>query len=267
MRRRDQGQQRELDVHPPHLYQGQQAQHRGVEEHQHAVAEALLNGVEVVGVQAHQVADLVDLIILLGQLAAVVKHPLAQVGRDPHRRAEETDAPQKAPDDHQDHDPDHGPADVLQQHLFGESQRLAAHHHLPQVHAVDDQAVQLRDEQLDVVHRQQRQQAQQQRRGIPEVVAVNILAKDHRCIFPSCSDSEPILNDCAKKATTSHWMQWLLVWSGRRGSNSLPPPWQGGALPDELRPQMRHTYVCRFLVPPIGIEPMTRGFSVPCSTD
>ena len=48
-------------------------------------------------------------------------------------------------------------------------------------------------------------------------------------------------------------------WSGRRGSNSLPPPWQGGALPDELRPHK--------MVPPIGIEPMTRGFSVPCSTD
>ena len=28
-------------------------------------------------------------------------------------------------------------------------------------------------------------------------------------------------------------------WSGRRGSNSLPPPWQGGALPDELRPHFR----------------------------
>ena len=25
-------------------------------------------------------------------------------------------------------------------------------------------------------------------------------------------------------------------WSGLRGSNSLPPPWQGGALPDELNP-------------------------------
>ena len=25
------------------------------------------------------------------------------------------------------------------------------------------------------------------------------------------------------------------TWSERRGSNSLPPPWQGGALPDELR--------------------------------
>ena len=50
---------------------------------------------------------------------------------------------------------------------------------------------------------------------------------------------------------------WIL-WSGRRGSNSLPPPWQGGALPDELRPHM---------VPPGGIEPPTQGFSVPCSTD
>ena len=29
----------------------------------------------------------------------------------------------------------------------------------------------------------------------------------------------------------------LFVWSGRRGSNSLPRPWQGRALPDELRPQ------------------------------
>ena len=25
----------------------------------------------------------------------------------------------------------------------------------------------------------------------------------------------------------------------RRGSNSLPPPWQGGALPDELRPHIK----------------------------
>ena len=29
-------------------------------------------------------------------------------------------------------------------------------------------------------------------------------------------------------------------WSGLRGSNSLPPPWQGGALPDELNPHQRH---------------------------
>ena len=31
-------------------------------------------------------------------------------------------------------------------------------------------------------------------------------------------------------------------WSGQRGSNSLPPPWQGGALPDELCPHQQGIY-------------------------
>ena len=31
-------------------------------------------------------------------------------------------------------------------------------------------------------------------------------------------------------------------WSGLRGSNSLPPPWQGGALPDELNPHLLWEY-------------------------
>ena len=31
---------------------------------------------------------------------------------------------------------------------------------------------------------------------------------------------------------------YVADWSGQRGSNSLPPPWQGGALPDELCPQI-----------------------------
>ncbi len=68
--------------------------------------------------------------------------------------------------------------------------------------------------------------------------------------------------DALKKSKRlSDWERRLLfrtIWSGLRGSNSLPPPWQGGALPDELNPR---------LVPPVGIEPTTRGFSVPCSTN
>ena len=40
---------------------------------------------------------------------------------------------------------------------------------------------------------------------------------------------------CKKKKAPSS--QMVLFWSGRRGSNSLPRPWQGRALPDELRPQ------------------------------
>ena len=61
----------------------------------------------------------------------------------------------------------------------------------------------------------------------------------------------------AKKITPRR-CRGVIFWSGRRGSNSLPPPWQGGALPDELRPQM---------VPPVGVEPTTRGFSIRCSTN
>ena len=34
----------------------------------------------------------------------------------------------------------------------------------------------------------------------------------------------------------------LLFWSGRRGSNSLPRPWQGRALPEELRPHSNGYY-------------------------
>ena len=41
----------------------------------------------------------------------------------------------------------------------------------------------------------------------------------------------------SKKNTPSCRMGYSF-WSGRRGSNSLPRPWQGRALPDELRPQM-----------------------------
>ena len=47
-------------------------------------------------------------------------------------------------------------------------------------------------------------------------------------------------------------------WSGLRGSNPPPSPWQGDALPNELSPRV---------VPPVGIEPTTRGFSVLCSTN
>ena len=49
-----------------------------------------------------------------------------------------------------------------------------------------------------------------------------------------------------------------LLWSGQRGSNSLPPPWQGGALPDELCPhQQRWLFyhkllICQYLFKIIG---------------
>ena len=62
----------------------------------------------------------------------------------------------------------------------------------------------------------------------------------------------------SRKRQKSDLIFVVFKWSGLRGSNPPPRPWQGRALPNELNPHM---------VPPIGIEPTTRGFSVPCSTN
>ena len=41
--------------------------------------------------------------------------------------------------------------------------------------------------------------------------------------------------EIVQKEKTAQFL-YCLSWSGWRGSNPLPPPWQGGALPDELHP-------------------------------
>ena len=56
------------------------------------------------------------------------------------------------------------------------------------------------------------------------------------------------------------------LWSGRRGSNSLPPPWQGGALPDELRPHIgAFTLAPQGKTTRIGLEPTTPSVTGWCS--
>ena len=54
-------------------------------------------------------------------------------------------------------------------------------------------------------------------------------------------------------------------WSGRRGSNSLPPPWQGGALPDELRPHMFQSLQATFVII-TDLSQKVKGFLTFCST-
>ena len=63
-----------------------------------------------------------------------------------------------------------------------------------------------------------------------------------RCLA-SCSRFRPFLfgvrAEKAQKKRPAVKPDALLKWSGRRDSNSRRPPWQGGALPTELRPQNR----------------------------
>ena len=51
----------------------------------------------------------------------------------------------------------------------------------------------------------------------------------------AATSSLPAVSFQKRKSHPDGWD--FLFWSGRRGSNSLPRPWQGRALPDELRPQ------------------------------
>ena len=53
----------------------------------------------------------------------------------------------------------------------------------------------------------------------------------------TCFASPPPNLFSGKKKNHPIWM--VLNWSRLRGSNSLPPPWQGGALPDELNLRCR----------------------------
>ena len=87
--------------------------------------------------------------------------------------------------------------------------------------------------------------AQQNRRGSNSLPGIPRMAEPFAGALPSPLDltrfalveaASSILPAAFQKNTTTQRVV-VFFWSGRRGSNSLPRPWQGRALPDELRPQ------------------------------
>ena len=83
-------------------------------------------------------------------------------------------------------------------------------------------------------------------RGKPLRVSPLAFSQRPRLRGPVFAEQKLQAEEHAKKITT---LQGGDFWSGRRGSNSLPRPWQGRALPDELRPQtaplLRHRWCLR----------------------
>lgn len=51
---------------------------------------------------------------------------------------------------------------------------------------------------------------------------------------------ESLIPQPKNKKRRSTRLLLFLLWSGLRDSNSLPSPWQGDALPDELNPQLQN---------------------------
>ena len=61
-----------------------------------------------------------------------------------------------------------------------------------------------------------------------------------RCQFGEKTNSEKeilMVNSSNKKKNPMQSMRFFFVWSGKRGSNPRPSPWQGDALSTELFPR------------------------------
>ena len=175
----NQRQSSEQMVHPPHFHNGEGAQNQRIKKLHEAPAEALLDGVQIVGEQAHEITHLIHLVVFPAELLGVAEHSVPQVGFHPDGRPKDGHPPQKPAEHNAHHHGDHGHADFIQQERHVESMLNAVKHHIALVHAVDDHPIQLRNHQLQIVHRPQGQQADQQQGGIAQVIAVDVLAKNH----------------------------------------------------------------------------------------
>ena len=144
----DQGEDRHQAVQMPHLAHRQDAHEDGVAEHHDAPAEALLDRVQIVGEEAHEVADLVDLIILPAQEPGPVEHFRAQTGLQENGGAKEAHAPDKPAQAHAQDHANHGHAHMVQQEIQVKGQNCTVHGHGTRIHAVHDHLVQLRDDEL-----------------------------------------------------------------------------------------------------------------------
>ena len=76
----------------------------------------------------------------------------------------------------------------------------------------------------------------------------------HGDLNPNASRHRNLNPACLPISSCPHWGKKKpaanaagFTWSGQRGSNSLPPPWQGGALPDELCPRQHGVFYHIFL--------------------
>ena len=145
-------------IHAPHSGNGQRTQNDGVKELHEAPAVALLNSVQIVGEQAHQIAHLVHLIILPAQVFCVEEHLIPQVRLHLSSRAKDRYPPQETAEDDGKDDADHGHADPVQQERHIKGHLYAVFHNVSLIQSIDDQLINFRHLQLQVVHGKQRQQ-------------------------------------------------------------------------------------------------------------
>ena len=120
----------------------------------------------------------------------MVEHAVAKVGFHLDGRAEDAHAPHEAPRRHRQDDKHQRHADFVQQKIHVKGALDAVHHDIALINPVDDHLVKVGHYQLEIIHHSQHGKAQQQPRGIPEVIAVDMLAEDHRTLLLFCCDKQ-----------------------------------------------------------------------------
>lgn len=87
-------------IHIPHLKDSQKPKQQRIKKHQDTVTEALLDRIQIVGIKTHKVSYFIDLIILLREHAAVIKHPVSKIRFHTDCRTKKTDSPEKTAKNH-----------------------------------------------------------------------------------------------------------------------------------------------------------------------
>ena len=169
----------EYRVHRIHLSDSHKAEEKRVAEHNNAPTEAVLNGFKVVGEEGHKVAHLIDLIILLGEILAVIEHTSAQVSFHSYCRAAEADSPQKAAYHKREDNEYHRQTEPVKQKIYIEWEAYTVHLNESVVYSVYSHTVYLGYQKLNVVHHHESYKTYDYHRQIPYVIPIYMFTEKH----------------------------------------------------------------------------------------
>ena len=177
---RYQGKQRKFPIHLEHFVHGHSAEEQRIACHHYAPPETLLQGVQIVGEQRHEISHFVALVKLHGKCFAVIEHSVTQTLFHLYAGNEKANSPCETSQNDDNYHHEQRRTNFIPQIAGIKRYRNAVHHHKTIVDAVYYIAVQFGNFQLEVVHGNKSAQAQYQQRRISHIILVDVFAQNHK---------------------------------------------------------------------------------------
>ena len=114
----------------------------------------------------------------------MIEHLDADVRFHADRRAKEAYAPKEPSDDHNGDHVNDGQADPVQQKRCVERRHDALIQHFSLVQSVDQHPVKLRNDQLHIIDKDQRNRTEQKKRRIFQIVFIDVFSEDQFFFLP-----------------------------------------------------------------------------------